>query len=50
MKIIIALVIIALYIAGCIDKGTKNDPCWKCDKDDCTGCEYWRKMTNGKND
>lgn len=46
MKIIIALVIIALYIAGCIDKGTKDDPCWKCKKDDCEECEYWRKMTN----
>ncbi len=45
MKIIIALVIIALFVAGCIDKGAKNDPCWKCDKNDCTDCKHWKELT-----
>ena len=45
MKIIIVLVIVGLFVAACIDKGTKGDPCWKCDKDNCTRCQHWKEMT-----
>lgn len=50
MEILIAVLPAVLFVVGCINKGTKKDPCWRCKKDKCEECEYWRKMTNGKDD
>ena len=45
MKFIIGAVIIILYVYYGIKKGTQDDPCWRCKKDKCTGCEHWKEMT-----